>query len=568
MSLNGKFPCKASDKLIGFVLFFDEDSRHIFLLSFRNKFKKRRLDILKDDGVDMYLIMALRDIRQTVKLNILRKKSASKHLTNIILMIEDAFSITDQWLLNTFENFWRIWILNVAVIYYHKDHLHIYRYDPFLKHLFPEIQGNSYHHLTVRDVFPKAILNMRLQPLRMCIYNDGIRTIFDKGDSQLHGSDGMMSGYLAERLNATRIIHLVEKYGNQTIYHDICFREIVDEIDDVAINIRFLSLATFYKRVEHTIVHSRDDLCVMVPKAKLASSFWNLFRSFNVSVWLLILSTLIFAACFCMYNYRQICSDSKFLLQLYACIISMPFLKLQRPTSLRFFLFIWLVFGMLISAAFKGNLTSNLVDRSYLPDINTIQDLAQSSYPLAVLPRHTKHLENYLDRKNQYSAMLLDKMIEIPDLQFSYLRESNNLSFAYLQKFYLSTFLVNSRRHAERGRPLFHLMQQCIVPFHAVYIVPYGSPYLGFINTLIRNAQEFGFINYWNRLMSAAFRISRGHFTRRRRDEDEPVVLKLAHYQAVFCFLFIGLSLSTLCFLCELLTRPEIRNKLRYFKTQ
>lgn len=515
----------------------------------------------------MYLVMALRDIKQTVKLNILRKKSASKHLTYIVLMIENAYSITEQWLLSTFETFWRIWILNVAVIYYHEDHLHIYRYDPFLRRLFAETQFGGRHYLTVRDIFPKTILNMRLHPLRMCMYNDGIRTVFDKGNSALHGSDGMMSGYLAERLNATRVIHLVEKYGNTSVHHDICFREIVDEIDDVAINIRFLSLATFYRRVEHTIVHSRDDLCAMVPKAKIASSFWNLFRSFNVYVWLLIFATLIFAACFCILNYRKISSDSKFFLHLYACIISMPLLRLRRPTSLRLFFLVWLVFGMLISAAFKGNLTSNLVDRQYLPDINTIQDLALSPYPLAVLPRHTKHLQTYLDRKNQYSTMLLDKAIEIPDLQLNYLMESNNLSYAYLQKFYLSTFHANSRRHTKNGRPLFHVMQQCIVPFYAVYIVPYGSPYLGFINTLMRNAQEFGFINYWNRLMSAAFRISRGRLIR-RREEDEPIVLKLSHYQAVFCFLFVGLSLSTLCFLYEILTIPKIKKIFIYCKTQ
>lgn len=480
-------------------------------------------------------------------------------------MIEDPESVTKKWLYSTFENYWNMWILNVAVIYYYAGLLHIYRYDPFGHKLFPETAIGSHHNLTIRDIFPRTNLNMRGKPLRMCMYQEGIRSLFNY-QQNLVGSDGLMSGYLAERLNATRVINWVKPYGNTSISSDICFREIVEAIDDVALNIRFLSLESFYKRAENTIVHSRDDLCVMVPKAKIASSFWNLFRPFNAGVWLSILSTLILACGFCIFNYRKICRDSKFILQLYACIISMPFLKLHRPTSLRIFLCVWLIYGMLISAAFKGNLTGNLVERQYLPDINTIQDLAESSYPLATLPRHLKHLHRYIDPKNQYGARLKNKLVEIPDLQFRYLLDHNNLSYAYLQKYHVSVFKVNSRMHSRKGRPLFHVMNQCIVPFHAVYIVPYGSPYLGFINRLLRSAQEFGFINYWDRLMNAAFRSSRRSVMRKRRDEDdEPVVLKLTHYEAVFCFWYIGLALSAVCFILELLSKQHFREKLQIF---
>ncbi|XP_065372073.1 uncharacterized protein Ir85a [Calliphora vicina] len=514
----------------------------------------------------MYLIMVLRDISQSVKLNFIRRRSASKHLTFIILMIEDPLSVTEKWLYSVFENFWNMRILNVAVIYYHAEKLNIYRYDPFLHRLFPQTATDHRHHnLTIRDIFPRTLLNMRGKPLRMCMYEDGIRSMYDKR-GVLMGSDGLMSSYLAERLNATRIINWVKPYGNASISRDICFREIVEEIDDVALNIRFLSLESFYKRAEYTVVHSRDDLCVMVPKAKIASSFWNLFRSFNMGVWFLILTTLIFACGFCLFNYRKICSNSMVILQLYACIMAMPFLKLYRPTSLRIFFCVWLVFGMLISAAFKGNLTGNLVDRQYLPDVNTIKDLAESPYPVALVPRHLKHMHRYIDSKNMYGVLLKDKLVEVPDLQFHYLIKTNNLSYAYLLKYHVSVFRVNSRKHSKKGRPLFHVMKQCIVPFHAVYIVPYGSPYLGFINTLMRKALEFGLINYWDRLMNAAFRSSRRSIARNRRnDDDEPVVLKLYHYQAVFCFLFVGLAMSTACFLFEVLSTQEFRQKFRSF---
>lgn len=406
---------------------------------------------------------------------------------------------------------------------------------------------------------------MRRKPLRICMYHDGIRSIFGNGQ-RLMGTDGLMSNYLVKSLNATRVVNWAKPYGNTSISSDICFREIVEEIDDVALNIRFLSLETFYKRVEYTVVHSRDDLCVMVPKAQIASSFWNLFRSFNTEVWLSILTTLLLACGFCLLSFRKIYSQSIFILQLYASLMSMPFLKVFRPTSLRFFFCAWLMYGMLISAAFKGNLTGNLVDRKYLPDINAIKDLAESPYPLVALPRHIKHLRRYIDSKNVYGATLLDKVVEIPDLQFKYLIENNNLSHAYLLKYHISIFRTNSRMHTKNGRALYHIMKQCIVPFHAVYIVPYGSPYLGFINILLRNAQEFGFINYWDRLMNAAFRSSiRNIKGKRRNEDDEPVILRLQHYQAVFCLLIIGWTVSTICFLIEF-SEKQFRQKFNSLK--
>lgn len=526
------------------------------------------MEVLRDDGIDMYLVMVLRDISQSVTLNFLRKKSASKHLTFIILMIENGASVTETWLHSVFENFWNRWILNVAVIFYRHGHLHTYRYDPFVKRLFAETKIGGRHEVKIRDIFPRGILNMRRKPLRICMYHDGIRSIYANAE-RLMGTDGLMSNYVARSLNATRVVNWVKTYGNTSISSDICFREIVEEIDDVAMNLRFLSLETFYRRAEHSVVHSRDDLCVMVPKAEVASSFWNLFRSFQIGVWLSILCTVLFATGFCLLNYREICANNNIILQLYACVISMPFLTLKRPTSLRLFFCVWLLYGMLISVAFKGNLTGNLVERKFLPDINTIKELAESSYPLATLPRHIKHLQRYIDTKNVYGAMLQDKVVETPDLQLKYLIDNNNLSYAYLQKYHVAIFKTNSRLHTKHGRPLFHAMRQCIVPFHAVYIVPYGSPYLGFINRLVRNAQEFGFINYWNRLMNAAFRTSRRNVKRKRRneDDDEPVVLRMHHYQATFCFLFIGLTISAVCFLFELLSLKEFRQKCKlHFK--
>uniref|UniRef100_A0A1I8NL32 Ionotropic glutamate receptor L-glutamate and glycine-binding domain-containing protein n=1 Tax=Musca domestica TaxID=7370 RepID=A0A1I8NL32_MUSDO len=471
-----------------------------------------------------------------------------------MLLIQDAHNVTEKWLLSTFKNFWKMWILNVVVVFTDpkQGYIELYRYDPFAKILRHRIAlGPDTYNLD--ELYPKDILNMRGNPLQICLYQDNIRTIFESSGNIL-GTDGLMSSFLVERLNATPLVRRIRTYGNDSVSQDLCFKETFDELDDMATNIRFLSMESFYGRVESTIVLNRDDLCVLIPKAKIASSFWNLFRSFSISVWVLISVSLAMAYIFCSLIYRNIFAGDKLLLDLLSCIISTPRARLQRSRmSARLFFYVWLVYGLLISAAFKGNLTSYLVDREYLPDVNTLQELAESKYPLATLPRHIKHLNRYLDLNNPYESMLRQKIIPLPDAFFNELIEHNNLSYAYLQKYHISVFRANSRKHSLNGKPCFHAMAQCIVPFHAVYIVPYGSPYLGYINKLIRNAQEYGYLHYWDSMMSAVFRRSRRNGQLQRSDDSEPEVLQLFHFQAVYCFWAMGLLIATVCFAGELI---------------
>lgn len=525
---------------------------NLHLCIFRNKQPSRPLEIIKDDGILLHLVMVLRDISQAVDLSLIRKKSAAKHLTFITLLIQNSTTVTEKWLRSTFQSFWKMWILNVAISHSEKGgNIVTYRYDPFSAELKRRVFSRG-HFVDVDDLFPRTMLNMRLRPLRICMYPDDIRSIFLE-NGRVIGTDGLMTSYLAERLNATPLFHHIGTYGNVSISQDLCFRESVDEIDDVAGNMRFLSLASFYGRVEHTIVLSRDDLCVLVPKAQIAPTFWNLFRSFSCQVWILISVTLILAYLFCLIIYRNIFAGDKLMLDLLACIISTPRAKLHRPMmSSRLFLCVWLVYGLLISAAFKGNLTSNLVDREYLPDVDSLQELAQSSYPLACLPRHLKHMNRYLDPKNPFEALLRKKIEVIPDLHFRKLMDDNNLSYAYLQKYHVSVFRANSRRHSVKGKPCFHAMSQCIVPFHAVYIVPYGSAYLGYINRLMRNAQEYGYLNYWQGLMNAVLRRTRRTGFLHRGTDDQPEVLQLFHFQAAFCLWACGSMLALICFILEL----------------
>ncbi|XP_016941588.4 uncharacterized protein Ir85a [Drosophila suzukii] len=522
----------------------------ISYISLRNQ--NGPLEAVKDDGILMYMVMIITNISQPLELSLIRKKSAAKHRSHVFLLVRDADTVSDAWMRASFRQFWKIWLLNIVILYWRDNRLYAYRYNPFTDNYLIPVDNNANGVPTLEQLFPKTIPNMQRKPLRMCIYKDDVRAIFWK-QGIIIGTDGLLAGYVAERLNATMMITRPHSYNNHNLSSDICFFEVAREYVDVAMNIRFLAPDTFKKQAESTVSHMRDDLCVIVPKAKTAPTFWNIFRSFGTSVWALILASVLVGNIFC-YILKAGVGGAP--MQLFAGALTMPMNNIPRNHSLRLFLIFWLYFGLLICSAFRGNLTSMMVFQPYLPDINHLGGLARSHYRILIRPRHLKHIQHFLTLGHKYEARIREQMLEVPDAQMYEMMKNNDIRYAYLEKYHIARFQVNNRVHMHLGRPFFHLMNSCLVPFHAVYIVPYGSPYLGFLDSLIRSSHEFGFERYWDRIMNSAFIKSGVKVVNRRRgsSSDDPVVLKLQHFHAVFALWVVGIGLACIVLVWEHLT--------------
>ncbi|XP_017037440.1 uncharacterized protein Ir85a [Drosophila kikkawai] len=553
--------CRAKIKVL-FVYFENQTSHEhtgqilkevtkcdISYISLRNQ--NSPLEAVKDDGILMYMVMIITNISQPLELSLIRKKSAAKHRSHVFLLVRDADTVSDAWMRASFRQFWKLWLLNIVILYWRDERLHSYRYNPFTDNYLIPVDHAPGELPTLDQLFPKNIPNMQRKPLRMCIYKDDVRAIFWRQGIIL-GTDGLLAGYVAERLNATMMITRPHSYNNHNLSSDICFLEVAKEFVDVAMNIRFLAPDTFEKKAENTVSHTRDDLCVIVPKAKTAPTFWNIFRSFGPLVWALILASVILGNIFC-YLLREGVGGVP--MQLFAGALTLPMTGIPRNHSLRLFLIFWLYFGVLICSAFRGNLTSMMVFQPYLPDINNLGALARSHYRILIRPRHLKHIRHFLTLGHKHEARIRELMLQMPDAEMYQLMKNNDRRYAYLEKYHIARFQVNNRMHMQLGRPVFHLMNSCLVPFHAVYIVPYGSPYLGFLDSLIRSSHEFGFERYWDRIMNSAFIKSGVKLVKRRRgSSDDPVVLKLEHFHAVFSLWLVGIGVACVVHIWEHLT--------------
>lgn len=502
----------------------------------------------------MYLLIIIRNASQTLDLHMLKKEAADKHRSFIMVLIEDARAITEQWLHDSFKKLWEKWILNVVIIFHKKGDIEIWGYTPFTSPFL--IRYNTKKHSIARkDIFPEIIPNMNGHKLKICIFPDKVRAIF-KPDGKIVGADGFMVRLLTDKLNAsTKVISSLpwadkNGYSKYNGSADTCLRLIANNYADISLNTRFLIKDMFGKKIENSVVYDRDDLCVIVPKSGQRNSFWNVFRSFKPKVWIFLFATFLLT----FIIFKQLApSKCRIFLKLFGSIIEMPFGKSPKDPFFKFILAFWLGFCLLMSNAYKGNLTSNLVFRENLPDLDTLSELAKSRYQILIYERHQQYINKYVSPSFHQLILVRKKIIPVSENYFHGKLSENNISFAYMEKAHMIYYMVNSKEHYSNGQPIFHVMKSCPFPFESVYIVPYGSPYLGYLNKVVRAAQETGIIVYWSRSMDAEAKAQGLSVPKRRSENDDPEVLILEDLKAVFAMLSIGLVGACICFIYEII---------------
>lgn len=104
-------------------------------------------------------------------------------------------------------------------------------------------------------------------------------------------------------------------------------------------------------------------------------------------------------------------------------------------------------------------------------------------------------------------------------------------------------------------------MKECLVPFLACYIVPYGSPFLDRFNDLISWTEQAGIFQYWERSMNENPRIlSQFHNVGNDEEANGHLPLTIDNMVLFFYFWLGGLILSLCVFLWEWLGKRVRRN--------
>lgn len=488
-------------------------------------------------------------IRSTNDLNLsyIRKNSGDKHTSHFIILIESN-DVHEAWLKGVFQNFWKYKLLKVIVVFW-REELNIITYTPFGDDFLIKIPRNTMEY---NDIFWDKTRDLNGHSFRVSLFPEQTRAIFNE-NGKFSGTDGYLTDVMIEKLNATLVLlpptdgnDIGEFLSNGSSTGSL--NQIITQFVEVSFNTRFLRLAQFQGKVQITFTNGRDDICILVAKAGYASNFNNIFRAFSLPVWIFTLISLLCASLSFSGIYRIGTKDptiENIFFNFYSWHFAQPINKLPERWSSRLLIAFWIIYCLLINSSYEGNLTSNLVLRPTLPEINTIRQLEQSSYEIITFGRYVDLLQNFLNQTGTYKKLKKRIRGVTPDILDKHI-ERNDIKYAYANKYHINQFISKSKNHTVNGIPVFNHMVECPVPYLVAYAVYYGSPYLYRINTILRRTQESGFISYWDQKAEQTKGGAKG-------GDGGPVALTVDHVLSTYYILALGLSISVICFIIELL---------------
>lgn len=480
----------------------------------------------------------------------------NKELTKYIVVFTDKLLLDfHHWLKEIFDEFWKREVLNVIIMFW-TDRLNCFTYSPF--------DVNFFIPFDVSEVEPNRIFfektkNLNGHPLRVGMFFEPQRAKIYRSGSEIimKGIDGSFTKVAMKAMNATlKLIqpmddaNLGELFSNGST--NGVFAEFQNESIDMSFNARFFRMKHFRGIIEPTVTIGRDDLCILVPRSGFSLNLDNIFDTFELPVWILIMISLpIYTFFFHLYDlkksrsFRKLFSFSHAFLRLLGWNLNQPYMNSPKTALAKIMIGLWITYSAVITNWYNSNLTSFLMVKPRLADITTLQQLAQSNYHILTLQRYADLINEFLINSKEYPN-LLGRCHNIDTFALYGHILSKNKSFAYAHKEHLLRFALRKGRLFDT----FSQMKECPVPFINVYAVSFGSPYKGRINWILMRLQDSGIIDHWLDIGLHRQKINEARHP--KSPSQEHVSISISHLQSTFYILLIGCIVSGLVFLCEI----------------
>ena len=285
----------------------------------------------------------------------------------------------------------------------------------------------------------------------------------------------------------------------------------------------------------------------------------SIFRILSVELWIvLIISILIATISATLVGRHSFTSEwqgyktlTNSFTKVWAVILGVSVLIMPRTPSLRSLFLAWVCFSMAFSTVFQAFLTTFLIDSGYKTPIQNMDEMFDSGIKVAYLPEHSFIFEN--GDETELSKLQRNRA-NCPSFYECVLWAifQKNVSVLLIDNF----AEVNYARGGfigENSEPLVCRLEDGVVfSTDLSMIMFHGDPLMRRINEIIDRVVEAGLYNYWislntNKLKLEARKIAIVH------PLDGYYSFNLYHMQPAFYILLMGLCLSVLCFLIELL---------------
>lgn len=427
--------------------------------------------------------------------------------------------------------------------------------------------------------------NLNGYPIRVIVFRSLMMNItFDKDTRtyEYKGLDADVMFLLEKSMGAEFRINVVSinftKPNGEDPFHD-SLGYIEDDNAEIIITGFFIHQYHEYQRYEFTASVYEDKLCLIAPTAgfipksympimPFASDLWTALAIYNVLVsvlWFLIkyysesfrrqeavllpLTRMEFVLSRRsnlspgIHPYVSSCFD----LVETSCY---PLKENGGPVTIsqRALLFGTLFFGLIIVDLYQSYLVSGLSNPFHYPELNTLEDVANSNFTIAT--RYYNLKENIFTENTTLDKKLRSRIKIInPDQAINDLVAFDKKVIALTR--YASIKLDDlSNYYDADGNELLHLVEECPTTYLLSYVMSLYSPYRERINGLLLRMQEVGLVNLWYDNMAYPTYVVEQK--RKVNKRERKIQLNMEYYSLTFVGLSIGLFFCTVIFFAEL----------------
>ncbi|XP_060523185.1 uncharacterized protein LOC132700083 [Cylas formicarius] len=314
---------------------------------------------------------------------------------------------------------------------------------------------------------------------------------FVRNFSNFYGVDGVSASELARTMNFS--MHMM--LGTDSLYYGTTkpdgnvtgsLGQVVRRNIDIQANARYV---TEYGTdgFEFTMNCLNDQVCLVGPKAHVIPKWQDISNVFTKHF--VTANAAVIIICLCtglLFKFPIKMKVQNKLLQVESTVLLHP------NTSKRIFVMTILFYFYVVSGLISTSLISSFSTTSYYPDINTLEEVDNSGFPI-------KTSFNIFNKNvSDLYRRLSKKVVSNYPKNFSALELVARFGDCYaVERLKDAKVAVNLLYRGKNGEPLLHVVKECPTSHSLAYIVPAGSPYLFKFNLLLLFFKEHGLNTKW-----------------------------------------------------------------------
>jgi hypothetical protein len=224
---------------------------------------------------------------------------------------------------------------------------------------------------------------------------------------------------------------------------------------------------------------------------------------------------------------------------------------MPRAPSVRSLFLARVFFSVAFSTVFQSFLTRFLIDSGYKKPIQNKDELYESGIKLFYPPVYKFVFEN--GDETEISRLQRNRAnCPSPSVCINWVKYHKNVSILF-PDFKFELYCTLGYVLGENSEPLMCRLEDGVVYYDGIRLIMFhGDPLIKRVSEIIDRVVEAGLYSYWISQV-----IDRRILFSRTKAIDDPLdgyySFNLYHMQPAFCFLLIGLCLSALCFIVEVL---------------